>query len=54
MGGLYDYFISKEMSAERNMEYVPFGYPDVREPEECFRVEGRGKTDIVFVEFENT
>ena len=29
MGGLYDHFISKEMGAERNMEYVPFGYSDI-------------------------
>ena len=40
MGGLYDNFVSKEMGAERNMEDVPFGYPDIRESEESFRVEG--------------
>ena len=54
MGGLYDNFVSKEMGAERNMEDVPFGYPYVGESKECFRVEGWGKTDIVFIQFENT
>ena len=54
MGGLNDHFLSQEMSAERYMEDVPFGYSDVREAEESFGVEGRGKTDVVFVDFENT